>query len=98
MNSLRGSTLSPISVLKVTSISEVYDSSYPTGKVAVSMLFNYDGSLASGRIFNNKTDPSENIINLPEGSEVKACHGVGYKFIKPMHSTSEDHIIGVQTK
>ena len=76
----------------------LYDSEYPTGKVAALMLFEYDGSLASGRAFNDKTDPSKNIITLPEGSDVKVCYGIGYDFIKPMHSTEEDHIIGVQTK
>ena len=76
----------------------LYDSQYPNGKVAAVVLFEYDGSLASGRRFINKTDPSENIITLPEGSKVKACYGISCDFVKPMHSTAQDHIIGVETK
>ncbi len=76
----------------------LYDTEYPNGKVAALLLFEYDGLLAEGRTWNSKTDPSKNNITLPEGSDVKVRYAINYNFVKPMHSTSQDHIIGVQTK
>ena len=76
----------------------LYDSTYPNGTVAVALLFEYDGVLAEGRTWNHRTDPLQNYITLPEGSDVKVCYGTNYVFLNPMHSTSQDHIIGVQTK
>ena len=76
----------------------LYDSRYPNGKVAVLVLFEYDGSLAEGRTFDNRYDPSKNHITLPEGADVKISYSINISFVKPMHSTSLDHIIGIQTQ
>ena len=74
---------------------KLHDSSYPVGKHVMSLAYTYDGIYCIGSI-NGRGENCTVIV--PEGSDVKVCIGRAYDFAKPKHQTSQDHIIGVQTK
>ena len=76
-------------------IQQLHDSSYPVGKQVKTLAYCYDGVYCEGTI----NGRGENCtVLVPTGSEVKACIGRKYDFEQPKHSTSQDHVIGVEIK
>ena len=78
----------------------VYNSTYPCQKKTATVVsFIYDGIYARKYVYSgDRHDASKNKMIMPTGAELKVCLGCEYGFEDPGHSTSFDHIIGVQLR